>query len=658
MPTLSRKDGMIFRFSIVIQHNLDSGLDLNFRDRSFRWNVLPQISQQDKLVVFTACDSKYLEYAIPLVRSLDFFSPGYQFILHVINPRDADLERVRSVGATLRATRLAISSEHVDLSRLAPVAVGAYYASARFFVMPDLLESAGLPALCLDADSLFVNPIDGRFTDEGQADVAVYSKMLNQEVADKRKVNNSVILFDSSSKVRAFLTKLRRRLMAHFNEGTAGWYIDQEVFARLLQGDRFGLTVASIKPAYVDWNFSGKSIIWTAKGVRKHTDPRYKMMLQLLTDNRPDFIDIATDAAPTPADEPVVQAPVAIILPRLDLPWKPIDEATPVPTLKEDVVALRLYWKQFAILLANALEKMDVRVQLHELPPSLITPEHIDSLGHSLVFVPHRCTLNFGRTRTSVLFFMQEYFGWVFVVDPMGWSACSSAYPFDVKSIKPKRKGVFQEYRRRLAAGELTSKFNQLCRRSRWSLMWSREIPLGKYVFFPLQIPTDQAIRYFSDYSEEEVVTAVIEWSKQSGVPVVFKPHPVSKKAMAKFEQQVRAAGCYWSAAHVHDLAAHAAAVFTINSGVGFEALFHLKPVVTFGRAEYDCVTQKSTPQSLDKAWQACQKLGRVDLEKRYERFVDGFLTSYAVDMSSTASSHELLDEIAAKVKKEIDGEI
>jgi len=153
-------------------------------------------------------------------------------------------------------------------------------------------------------------------------------------------------------------------------------------------------------------------------------------------------------------------------------------------------------------------------------------------------------------------------------------------------------------------------------------------------------------------------VTAVIHWSKQSGVPVVFKPHPVSQRAMAGFEQQVRAAGCYWSTAHVHDLVTHSIAVFTVNSGVGFEALFHVKPVVTFGRAEYDCVTERSTPQSINKAWNACLQLQRVDLEKKYARFVDGFLTSYAVDLSSTASSYKLLDKIAAQVKREVDGEI
>ncbi len=618
--------------------------------RGYIWEVLPQISNQDKLVVFTACDSNYLEYAIPLVRSLDCFSPGYQFVLHIINPSDADLEQLKSVGVNLRATRLAISSEHVDLSLLSSIARTSYFTCSRFFVMPDLLESVGLPVLCLDADSLFVNQIDGRFTDQGQADVVVYSKMLyNEEAPYKRKVKNGTILFNSSPKVRSFVLKLRLCLLEAFTNGTASWYTDQEVFAKQLLDDR--LTVADINPAYIDWEFSGKNIIWTAKGGRKVMDPRYRRMLQLMSHD----INIVDGAAvPAPADKPVVQASVAIILPRLDLPWKTKEVTMPVPRVNEDVVALRLYWKQFAVLLANAMEKMDVRVQVYELPASQITPGYIDSLGHRLVFVPHRCTLDFGKTTTNVLFFMQEYFRWVFVVDPMGWSASSSVYPFDIKYMKPKYKGVFQAYRRSLASGKLTSKFCQLSRRSRWSLMWSREIPFGKYIFFPLQVPSDQSIRYFSDFSEEEVVSAVIRWSKKSGVPVVFKPHPVSQKAMANFEQQVREAGCYWSTAHVYDLLAHAAAVFTINSGVGFEALLHLKPVVTFGRAEYDCVTQKATPQSIDKAWKACLNLGRSDLEKSYERFVDGFLTSYAVDMSNKAFCYKQLDEIAANVKREI----
>lgn len=630
------------------------GLILGLRNRSYDWELLPQVTSEDKLVVFTACDSKYLEYAIPLVRSLDIFSPGYQFVLHVINPSEGDLLRLKSLCASLRNTRLAVSREYIDLNALTPVAVNAYYASARFIVLPDLQEIIDLPILCLDTDSLFVNAIDGHFSDEGVADVVVFSEELNEEVPDKRKVKNGTILFDSSQKVRAFLLEMRERFLTLFEKGVVGWYIDQEIFAQHLLDDRFELTVAHINRAYTDWEFSGKSIIWAAKGDRKQTDPRYGMLIQLLSDNRPDTIFVRDNDVPAPE----AAASVGIMLPRLDLPWKTVWETAFIPRVKEDVVELRLYWKRFAVLLANALERQDVRVQLYEVPASQITPEHIDSLGHALVFVPHRCVLDFRKSETSVLFFMQEYFRWVFVVDPMGWSASSSAYPFDFNALKPSRNGVFQEYRHRLARDELTSKFNQLRRRSWWSLVLSREIPLGKYIFFPLQIPNDQSIRYFSDFSEEEVVAAVIRWSKKSGIPIVFKPHPVSKKAMLDFEQQANASGCYWSTANVHDLITHAAAVFTINSSVGFESLFHLKPVVTFGRTEYDCVSRKATPETIDEAWRACLKQKRSDREMRYGRFIDWFFTSYAVDVSNPTTYCKRLDEVAATVKAELYDEI
>jgi hypothetical protein len=647
--------GMICNFTFMAASAvLGVGEILKLDSRRFYWEVLPQLSSEDRLVVFTACDSKYLEYAIPLVRSLDIFSPGYQFVLHVINPVEGDLPRLRALQDVLRTTRLAISCEQVDLSHFALMSLSAYYASARFIVLPDLQEEIKLPILCLDADSLFVNPIDGCFSEGGEADVVVWSEDMYEDLPDKRKVKNGTIVFDASPKVYAFLLAMRERLLALFLEGQVNWYIDQEVFAQQLLENRYDLNVAHINRAYADWEFSGKSILWAAKGDRKQSDSRYGILMQLLSDRRPDSINIASATAPTPASH----APVGILLPRLDLPWKPGEQEAPISRIKEDVVALRLHWKQFVVLLANALERQGVRVDLYELPAAHITPEYVDSLPHELVFVPHRCALDFEEARTSVLFFMQEYFRWVFVVDAYGWSASSSAYPLEVSSLKPKRRGIFQEYVLKLTAGELGSKFNQVARRSWWSLAIAREIPWGKYVFFPLQIPNDQSIRYFSDFSEEEVVDAVIQWSKQSGVPVVFKPHPVSKKVMVEFEQKVRASGCYWSTANVHDLAAHARAIFTVNSGVGFESLLHLKPVVTFGRAEYDCVTVKATPENIPEAWSACQKLGRENLEQQYSRFVDWFLSSYAIDMSNTMDGYKRLDDIAQSVKKSLYGSV
>ena len=40
----------------------------------------------------------------------------------------------------------------------------------------------------------------------------------------------------------------------------------------------------------------------------------------------------------------------------------------------------------------------------------------------------------------------------------------------------------------------------------------------------------------------------------------------------------------------IHDLISKCSAVLVNNSGVGFESLFHLKPVYIFGRSDYQIV--------------------------------------------------------------------
>jgi capsule polysaccharide modification protein KpsS len=223
-----------------------------------------------------------------------------------------------------------------------------------------------------------------------------------------------------------------------------------------------------------------------------------------------------------------------------------------------------------------------------------------------------------------------------------------------VESLQPEQVGAFDAYRRRLRQGQLESKFAQRQNVYRLKLIASGQIPFGKYVFFPLQIPHDQSIRYFSDYTEEDVVRAVLEWSARSGVAVVFKPHPVNKKSMATFAEMVNSANAYWSTANVQDLIKHAAGVFTINSGVGFEALLHLKPVVTFGRAEYDCVCFKGNLENIADAWRYCLDTPPLQLEHRYQVFVDWFLSSHAIDLSRPEQASRRFDAIAKSVLAEI----
>jgi capsule polysaccharide modification protein KpsS len=50
---------------------------------------------------------------------------------------------------------------------------------------------------------------------------------------------------------------------------------------------------------------------------------------------------------------------------------------------------------------------------------------------------------------------------------------------------------------------------------------------------------------------------------------------------------------------NIHEIIPHARAVVVVNSGTGMETLLHKRPVVTFGRCEYDCVSNKATTENI-----------------------------------------------------------
>jgi hypothetical protein len=338
-----------------------------------------------------------------------------------------------------------------------------------------------------------------------------------------------------------------------------------------------------------------------------------------------------------------------------------------------------------------------LEVEVIEIPAWEITRDRVESLHASVVLVPHRCRFDFEAGKTPVLFFMQEYFRWLFVIDPSGWSASSSVYPIDADDLpKAVEGGAFDEYRRRLAAGDLQSKFAQPARRvskqrsavaasrashlcqadERWDPLRARWIRLGSpldgntggnpeegrlredalgelvpSVFFPMQIPHDQSIRYFSDFEFDAVLEAVVQWAQQVGVVVKLKAHPANMPLMKKYlDRYPESTWVRWRDENIHDLIAESDAVFTVNSGVGFEALLHSKPVVTFGRAEYDCVTVHATPQDVNAAWVRCRESYQAEREKRYRDFFDWFMTDHAVDLSRPAAADLRLVHWAATI--------
>ncbi|MNP27298.1 Capsule polysaccharide biosynthesis protein [compost metagenome] len=166
----------------------------------------------------------------------------------------------------------------------------------------------------------------------------------------------------------------------------------------------------------------------------------------------------------------------------------------------------------------------------------------------------------------------------------------------------------------------------------------------GDYVFVALQIPTDTvaALAYITG---AELVQTVAEHYLHTGVKVRVKRHPYcnSMTVQKTLDNLVKAGAIEISDASVHDLIADAKAVFTVNSGVGLEALLHQKPVVVTGDCDYSYAVA-AQPRSIDELKAALNRNLQFD-NYRTQKLLNYYVNSYSMSSSSKTAIHERLRE-------------
>lgn len=123
---------------------------------------------------------------------------------------------------------------------------------------------------------------------------------------------------------------------------------------------------------------------------------------------------------------------------------------------------------------------------------------------------------------------------------------------------------------------------------SKYEQVEQREVFEGNYVFVALQIPTD-VVASLAYISGVDLVRTVAEFYEGTSTKVIVKRHPYcnSKTIQSTLEQLSLDKKIQISTASVHDLISGAQTVFTVNSGVGLEALLHKKTVVVTGSCDY-----------------------------------------------------------------------
>jgi hypothetical protein len=637
----------------------------------------------NELVLLTACDIKYLDFAVRFVYSVEAFSPKSNVLLHIINPTDQELQRLAKLRLSLSQTRLFMSYELVDLTAFTLEQRRVYYTCVRFLYLPDLMQKWKNDFLVLDSDALVINPVKAPFSQERNAQIILLRRDLSEkQIPEHLAVAASTVWLHNEPVVRDFTVQLSTELKSALESGGVGWFMDQRILGNLVHKWDNVVKVGNIDKRYIDWTFSADSFIWQAKGERKRNDPHFLMLSQILSESKAETQKKVSSFRKLLNKFDHSHRPVVILLPRLDLSWKKPTNSSISP-VAEDVLDLRMYWVRFVTKLAYACEIAGASVEIKQIPLWDIDRRLVDSLDANLVLVPHRCSIDFEAGLTPVLFYMQEYFRWMFVVDPQGWSAASSVYPISQEFTESNEiPSSYQYYRTKLADGDMPSKFAQprahRITSNKFNKVWHgikslfyrvcgslQSLPAGKIskVFFPLQIRHDQSIQYFSDYAFDDVLHSIVEWGRMKGVEIHLKPHPANPKLMQKY------ISCYpqtslllWRDENIHDLIDECDAVFVVNSGVGFEALLHAKPIVMFGRAEYDCVAIRAKLDDIDTAWDECQASDSAQLLKKYSQFFNWFTTEYAVDMSRGDICDRRLNSIASQivtiVKRQIHNEI
>ena len=97
-----------------------------------------------------------------------------------------------------------------------------------------------------------------------------------------------------------------------------------------------------------------------------------------------------------------------------------------------------------------------------------------------------------------------------------------------------------------------------------------------------------------SNFEPLYLFKSIVKILNKKNISLVVKRHPLCnnealEKLLFRYEKQNKIILFNGS---IHHAISRCSNIYVINSGVGFEALLHLKPVVTFGKSDYMSVTK------------------------------------------------------------------
>jgi hypothetical protein len=318
---------------------------------------------------------------------------------------------------------------------------------------------------------------------------------------------------------------------------------------------------------------------------------------------------------------------ILILSPHLDVPFKKekgIKRNGTIPPIRQ-------HWENFIYNLIDAWRNYGAEIDIWTDYMWAFNKDVRDLSQYHRVYIPHRMDFQFDYYEENARYWMQTVFPHLFTVDRKGWGASHSRYPFDILKEYNFQDNYqpFYDLQKRAKTG--ASKFDQPL----------KEIDMEDFVFFPCQLPHDETIKYHSNIGVADALDLVCGWANKRNHKVVVKGHPVNPSSMTPMRQ---VANRWTHVTWVDDVSISSClekcdAVFTLNSGVGMEAMLFEKKVFTFARSEYDTVTryvERSLLKFSDSSYAKPLNFSLTEDELlNYKKFITNFVRNYCVDSSN-----------------------
>lgn len=299
-------------------------------------------------------------------------------------------------------------------------------------------------------------------------------------------------------------------------------------------------------------------------------------------------------------------------------------------------------WIEFQEMLGQCLGELGHRVYLQ--------PEHpyqpdVSFSCDKRIYV-HQCKRDKPQ---GDLFWMQMHLRNLFTLDTDGWgfdhSACRTRFnngEFRNMGVDESSTFVEELSNSLLRSGE--SKCEQP--------LTTDEMPNGA-ILVPIQIPRDYTIKYHSPITVKYFIESLQAWATEVGQEICFKMHPNNRCDIdlhAIVDEAARVSPYVHKVeGNIHELIKRSIGVFVINSGTGFEALVHGKPVATFGECDYNVVSYNADIRRLDEARDFVYSYQESHNELA-AKFVHYYCTKHAYDVRNPGDCKVRLMEYLRRV--------